>query len=86
LFGDDVFQSPILVLELLQPLHLAELHTAVLRFPAVTRLFGDPVGPTQVRPEESCVNGNIIVMIMNLWNCLLSIIKRRQFMRWWNGE
>ena len=38
------------------------------------------------RTEESCVTGNIIVMIMNLWNCRLSVIKSRQFMPRWNGE
>src|SRR4029453_16107061 len=48
LFGDDVFEPAILVLELLQPLHLAQLHAAVLRFPAVVRLLGDPRRATKV--------------------------------------
>src|SRR4029450_8838927 len=48
LFGDDVFEPAILVLELLPPLHLAQLHAAVLRFPAVVRLLGDPMRTTKV--------------------------------------
>ena len=38
LLGDDEFQPAVLILELLEPLHLAELHAAELRFPAIVRL------------------------------------------------
>src|SRR4030095_16847928 len=48
LLGDNVFQSAVLVLELLEPLHLTELHAAVFRLPAVVRLLGDPIRATQV--------------------------------------
>jgi hypothetical protein len=48
LLGDDVFQAAVLVLELLQPLHLAQLHAAVLGFPTVVGLLGDPIRATQV--------------------------------------
>jgi len=34
---------------LLEPLHLAQLHAAVLGFPAVVRLLRDAVRPTQIR-------------------------------------
>jgi|SoiMethySBSTD1v2_1073268.scaffolds.fasta_scaffold06065_10 hypothetical protein len=36
LLGHDLFQPPVFVLELLEPLHLAQLHPAVLRLPAGT--------------------------------------------------
>src|SRR5262249_52302589 len=48
LLGDDVFQSAVLVLDLLQSLELAEFHPAVLGLPAVVGLLGDPVHATQV--------------------------------------
>jgi hypothetical protein len=48
LLGHDLFQPTVLVFDLFQPLHLAELHAAVLRFPAVVRLLGNPMRPTQV--------------------------------------
>src|SRR5262245_4692407 len=48
LLGDDVLEPAILVLELLHALQFAQLHAAVLRFPAVVRLLGDPVRATQV--------------------------------------
>jgi hypothetical protein len=46
LFGDDVFQPAVLILELLQALHLTELHPAVLGLPAVIGLLGDPIRAT----------------------------------------
>lgn len=52
LFGDDVSEPSIFVLELFRALHLAELHPAILRLPAVVRLLGDPVGATQVGPPS----------------------------------
>src|SRR5215813_2605096 len=48
LLGDDMFQPPVLVLELLEPLHLTQLHAAVLRLPPVVGLLGDPIGATEV--------------------------------------
>src|SRR5436190_18491330 len=48
LFGNDLFKPAVFVLDLLQPLHLAELHPAVLCLPAVIRLLTDPVRATQV--------------------------------------
>src|SRR4029453_5981143 len=48
LFGDDVFQPAVLVLELLQALPLPPLPPAVLPLPAVIGLVGDPVRATQV--------------------------------------
>jgi hypothetical protein len=49
LLGNDLFQAAVLVLDLLQPLHLTELHATVFRLPAVVRLLGDPVCAAQVR-------------------------------------
>jgi hypothetical protein len=49
LLGHDVFQPPVLILQLLQALEFAQLEAAVLRLPAVVRLLGDPVRPAQVR-------------------------------------
>lgn len=43
LLGDDLLQATILVLKGRQPLDFAELHAAVLRFPAVVRLLRDPL-------------------------------------------
>ena len=34
--------------------------------------------------EQSCSDGTIIVIIMNLWNCLFSVTKSRKFMLAWN--
>src|SRR5689334_3753715 len=53
LFGDDLFQAAILVLELLQALHLAQLHAAVLGFPPVVRLLADAMRPTEVSDFSS---------------------------------
>ena len=47
LLGDDEFQPAVLILELLEPLHLAELDAAE-RFPAIVRLPRDPVRPTKI--------------------------------------
>src|SRR3954466_6782470 len=49
LLGDDLFQTAVFVLALLQPLPLPELHPAVLGLPALVRLLGDAVRATQVR-------------------------------------
>src|SRR5688572_5874333 len=49
LLCDDLLKSAILVLELLQPLHFAQLHSAVLGLPAVIGLLGDPMRPAHVR-------------------------------------
>src|SRR5689334_19177264 len=48
LLRDDLLQPTILVLELLEPLHLAQFHAAELRFPAIVRLLGDAMRPTQI--------------------------------------
>src|SRR4029453_12230991 len=48
LFGHDVFEAPVFVLELLQSLQLTELHPAVFRLPAVIGLLRNPVRATQV--------------------------------------
>src|SRR6266542_3709244 len=45
----DVFQAPVLVLDLLQTLQFAEFHAAALRLPPVVRLLREPVRPAQVR-------------------------------------
>jgi hypothetical protein len=41
-------QASILVLELLQPLHLTEVHAAEFRLPAIVGLLGNAVAATQV--------------------------------------
>jgi hypothetical protein len=48
LLRHDLLQPPVLILQLLQSLHLAQLHAAVLGFPAVVRLLGDAVRANQV--------------------------------------
>jgi integrase-like protein len=55
LLGHDVLQPAVLILELLQPLQLNELHPAVLRFSPVVRLLGNAMRATQVRDFLPCL-------------------------------
>jgi hypothetical protein len=36
------------------------------------------------RATRSCADGTIIVIIMNLWNCRLSVTKSKKLMLLWN--
>ena len=45
---DQLLQPPILILELLEPLRVADAHPAVLRLPPVQRLRPDPQAPAEL--------------------------------------
>ena len=53
LLGDDLLESTIFLFERFQPVHLAQHHAAVLRFPPVVRLLGDSVHATEIRDFPS---------------------------------
>lgn len=89
LWRDDVLQPTVLFLELLEPLHLTELHPAVLRLPPVVRLVGDPVHAARVctlRPASpsltiasicSSVNALRFIGLLGTEGLILRVADRR---------
>src|SRR6266404_9492839 len=70
------FQRRLFPVELFQARFPSKLHATVTR--DRSSLHFHPKTSSQ-RIAESCVNGNIIVIIMNLWNCRFSVTKSRKF-------
>jgi len=78
--GDQLFQLPVLVLELLHPPQLADTQPAVHLLPAIERLLGNPdpaVTSATGVPVSACFNANAICSSAYLDLFMFQLLARR---------